>query len=90
MLSITINSGLSKDRASLSMAAEAIERHNEGHDREDRITHPDAPSDILSNACEGEHLRAYVFDTMDGIEDGCIDEDAYLDWVIENVEHGWL
>lgn len=89
MLNITIHSGLTQSRESLSMVVEALSAHSEDLDAYERISHPDAPQSILAAALDPENLCAYIFDTSDGIEDLNVDDEKYLAWVLDNVDHGW-
>ena len=88
-LSLTIYSGVKFDRESLAMVEEAIGRYNRLMDRDERITHPDAPASILRAACCESSLKDYIVDTGNGIEDCNVEDGDYLDWVIENVPGGW-
>ena len=82
-VSITIYSSITMH--SLEEAGEAVRRYNSGVDRDERITHPDALKAILSDACDADNLREYIADTGDGLEDCNVDDEAYLDYVIETI-----
>jgi hypothetical protein len=86
-VSITIYSGITMH--SLEEAGEAVKRYNSGVDRDERITHPDALRAILNEACDADNLREYIADTGDGLEDCNIDDEAYLDHVIEKCAGEW-
>ena len=83
MVSLTIYSGITMH--SLEEVREAVNRYNIEVDRDERITHPDALKAILNDACDADNLRQYIADTGDGLEDCNVDDDAYLDYVIENI-----
>ena len=70
---------------SVDEAAEAVERYNAGACIGERITHPDALKAILADACDSDNLKQYIADTGDGLDDCNVDDEAYLDYVIENV-----
>lgn len=86
MPSYTIRSALDNDcKESLVMAEKAIERYNNWHVEGDPIKYPNAPKRLLDDATDDSHFFEYVTETRDGAADGWIDDDEYLDWVLERV-----
>ena len=86
MPSYIIRSALADDcKESLVMAEKAIERHNNWHVDGDPIKCPNAPSQLIYDAIDESQFFEYVTETHDGVDDGWVDDDRYLDWVLERV-----
>ena len=69
------------------MAEKAIERHNNWNDfagcEDWQIKHPNAPRRLIHDAVDENRFFDYVTDTKDGVDDGWVDDDKYLDWVLD-------
>ena len=46
---------------------------------------PDQAENIMATARQQETLREYIMDTQDGIEDGNIDDEDYIDYVMAEI-----